>query len=122
MTERNAGLPSVRVPVLSTISVSISRSRSIASASRNSTPAWAARPVATMIDIGVARPSAQGQAMISTATALTMAKVQAGSGPKKPQTRNSEKAPDQKRGHGDRQHRQHEPEAHPIGHALHRRA
>jgi hypothetical protein len=29
-----------------------------------------ARPVATMIDIGVARPSAQGQAMISTATAL----------------------------------------------------
>ena len=30
----------------------------------------APRPVATMIDIGVARPSAQGQAMISTATAL----------------------------------------------------
>jgi hypothetical protein len=49
------------------------RSRSIASASRNSTPACAARPVATMIDIGVARPSAQGQAMISTDTALTTA-------------------------------------------------
>jgi hypothetical protein len=30
----------------------------------------APRPVATMIDIGVASPSAQGQAMISTATAL----------------------------------------------------
>jgi formate dehydrogenase maturation protein FdhE len=58
---------------LSTISVSIVRSRSIASASRNSTPACAARPLATMIDIGVARPSAQGHAMISTATALTTA-------------------------------------------------
>ena len=40
---------------------------------RNSTPAVAPRPVPTMIDIGVARPSAQGQAMISTATALTSA-------------------------------------------------
>ena len=73
ITSRNAGRPCVSVPVLSTISVSIVRSRSIASASRNRTPACAARPVATMIDIGVARPSAQGQAMISTATALTTA-------------------------------------------------
>ena len=31
----------------------------------------AARPVAAMTDIGVASPSAQGQAMISTATAFT---------------------------------------------------
>ena len=46
---------------------------SIASASRNSTPACAARPVATMIDIGVASPSAHGQAMISTDTALSTA-------------------------------------------------
>ena len=46
------------------------RKFSIAAASRNSTPFVAPRPVATMIDIGVARPSAQGQAMISTATAL----------------------------------------------------
>ncbi len=38
-----------------------------------STPACAPRPMPTMIDIGVARPSAQGQAMISTATALTSA-------------------------------------------------
>ncbi len=36
-------------------------------------PARAPRPTATMIDMGVARPSAQGQAMISTATALTSA-------------------------------------------------
>ena len=34
-----------------------------------------------MIDIGVASPSAQGQAMISTATALTSAKPSAGGGP-----------------------------------------
>ena len=40
-----------------------------------------------MIEVGVARPMAQGQAMISTATALTSAKVRAGSGPKTSQTR-----------------------------------
>ena len=34
-----------------------------------------------MIDIGVARPSAQGQAMMSTATAASSAKVKRGSGP-----------------------------------------
>ena len=63
------GLPSVSVPVLSTISVSTAAKRSSASASRMRTPAPAPRPVATMIDIGVARPNAQGQAMISTETA-----------------------------------------------------
>ncbi len=70
---RNAGRPSVSVPVLSTMRVSTLRRVSMASASRNSTPSWAARPVETMIDIGVARPSAQGQAMISTETALSTA-------------------------------------------------
>ena len=39
-----------------------------------------------MIDIGVASPSAQGQAMISTATALTSAWLIAGSGPHIDQT------------------------------------
>ena len=34
-----------------------------------------------MIDIGVASPSAQGQAMISTETAAIMAKANRGSGP-----------------------------------------
>ena len=67
------GLPSVSVPVLSTISVSTLAKRSSASASLTSTPACAPRPVAVMIDIGVASPSAQGQAMISTETAETMA-------------------------------------------------
>ncbi len=32
-------------------------------------PSWAPRPVPTSSAVGVARPSAQGQAMISTATA-----------------------------------------------------
>ena len=67
------GLPSVSVPVLSTTSVSTFSSRSSASAFLISTPACAPRPTPTMIDIGVARPSAQGQAMIRTATAATSA-------------------------------------------------
>ena len=72
-TATRRGLPSVSVPVLSTTSVSTFSSVSSASAFLISTPAWAPRPVATMIDIGVARPSAHGQAMMSTATALTSA-------------------------------------------------
>ena len=75
------GLPSVRVPVLSTTRVSSFSISSSASALRTSTPAWAPRPVPTMIDIGVASPNAQGQAMISTATALTSPKPIAGGGP-----------------------------------------
>jgi hypothetical protein len=66
-------LPTVSVPVLSTISVSTLAKVSSASAFLISTPTWAPRPVAVMIDLGVARPSAQGQAMISTAMAETSA-------------------------------------------------
>ena len=73
IARENTGRPSVSVPVLSTISVSIRRSVSSASASRNNTPLVAARPLATMTDIGVASPNAQGQAMMSTATALSTA-------------------------------------------------
>ena len=51
--------------------------------------AAAPRPVPTMIDIGVARPSAHGQAMMSTATALTSACARRGSGPNAAQTRTS---------------------------------
>ena len=82
------GLPSVSVPVLSTTRVSTLASAWSASALRISTPARAPRPIPTMIDIGVARPSAQGQAMISTATALTRACARRGSGPSSDQTRN----------------------------------
>ena len=70
-TAVTAGLPSVSVPVLSTTSVSTFSMRSSASAFLISTPAWAPRPTPTMIDIGVASPSAHGQAMMSTATAAT---------------------------------------------------
>src|SRR5712664_4019979 len=68
---RHHRLASVSVPVLSTISVSTLARVSRASALRTRTPACAPRPTATMMDIGVARPRAQGQAMISTATAAT---------------------------------------------------
>ena len=80
------GFPTVRVPVLSTTSVSTFRIVSIASAFLNNTPIVAPFPVATMIDIGVARPSAHGQAMIRTATALMIAWAIRGSGPTVAQT------------------------------------
>ena len=51
-----------------------------------STPPVAPRPVPTMIDIGVASPSAHGHAMIKTATALTTANAARGSGPTVAQT------------------------------------
>ena len=84
MTLSKAGCPAVRVPVLSTINVSTFRKFSMAAASRNKTPCVAPRPVATMIDIGVARPSAHGQAMMSTATAFIKPYTQLGSGPNNP--------------------------------------
>ena len=82
----NSGRPLVSVPVLSTATTWASRRVCKASPLRNSTPNSAARPVPTMMEVGVASPMAQGQAMISTATALTSAKVSAGSGPKTSQT------------------------------------
>ena len=67
------GLPSVNVPVLSKATVRTSESRCSASPLRKKTPSSAPRPVPTMIDIGVASPIAQGQAIISTETAATIA-------------------------------------------------
>ena len=72
-TSESFGFPSVRVPVLSTTKVSTFSRISKASAFLINTPSVAPRPTPTMIDIGVASPKAQGQAMMSTATALTMA-------------------------------------------------
>ena len=86
------GLPSVSVPVLSITSVSMRSNRSSASASRIRMPECAPRPMPTMIDIGVARPSAQGQAMISTVTAATSANVKRGSGPNVIQAANASSA------------------------------
>ena len=61
--------PSVSVPVLSNTTVVMRRVRSSTSTDLMRIPSWAPRPVPTMIAIGVANPSAHGQAMISTATA-----------------------------------------------------
>jgi regulation of enolase protein 1 (concanavalin A-like superfamily) len=58
---------------LSTTSVSTFSIFSRASASRMSTPCCAPLPTPTMMDIGVASPSAQGHAMMSTATAVMSA-------------------------------------------------
>ena len=108
------GFPSVSVPVLSTTRVSTFSRISSASAFLISTPASAPRPVPTMIAMGVASPSAQGQAMISTATALTSACAKRGCGP--------EQAPSHKGQRRDGNHHRHEPGSDAIGQALNRRA
>ena len=58
---------------------------SIVAASLNKTPLVAPSPDETIIDIGVASPNAQGQAIIKTETELIKPNTQLGSGPKKPQ-------------------------------------
>src|SRR6202158_588245 len=86
------GFPSVKVPVLSTTSVSTRASVSSASALRTKTPEEAPLPTATMIDIGVANPSAQGHAIISTDTAASSACANRGSGPQTAQPANARTA------------------------------
>ncbi len=83
-----AGSPRVNVPVLSSTTVSILPASSNASASRMIIPFSAALPVPTIIAVGVARPSAHGQATTSTATAFIRANSKAGSGPQKNQSKN----------------------------------
>ena len=58
--------PVVTVPVLSSTIVSTRRVDSSTSGPLISSPSWAPRPVPTSSAVGVARPSAHGQAMIST--------------------------------------------------------
>ncbi len=65
--------PVVTVPVLSSTTVSMPRTVSSTCGSLINTPSCAPRPVPTRIAVGVARPSAHGQAMISTATAAVNA-------------------------------------------------
>ena len=108
------GLPSVSVPVLSTTSVSTFSIRSMAAASLMSTPACAPRPTPTMIDIGVASPSAHGQAMISTATAFTIACAKRGSGPSHDPRGECEQC--------NADDCRHKPAGHFVGEALDRRA
>ena len=77
VTSTSAIRPVVTVPVLSRTIVSTSCVASSTSGPRMSTPSCAPRPVPTSSAVGVARPSAQGQAMISTATAAVNASVAA---------------------------------------------
>ena len=86
----------------------------MASAFLKRTPGVAPRPTATMIDIGVASPRAQGQAMIRTATALTSAWARRGCGP--------DHGPDDEGGGGDRHDRRHEEGRDLVGQALDGRA
>ncbi len=65
--------PVVSVPVLSSTTVVMAREDSSTSAPRITMPSWAARPVPTSRAVGVARPSAQGQAMTRTLTAAVIA-------------------------------------------------
>ncbi len=67
------GRPEVRVPVLSKATLVTAWATSRDSASLIRMPWRAATPVPAMIAVGVARPRAQGQAITSTATALTRA-------------------------------------------------
>ena len=62
------GCPSVTVPVLSNRILSICRAASKLSASLMRMPCSAPLPMPTMMAVGVASPSAQGQAMMSTVT------------------------------------------------------
>ena len=61
--------PVVTVPVLSSTTVSTRRVVSSTSGPRMSMPSCAPRPLPTSRAVGVASPSAHGQAMMSTATA-----------------------------------------------------
>ena len=66
-TSATTGFPRVTVPVLSSTTVSIFSAFCSASMSRIRMPRLAPRPVPTIRAAGIARPSAQGQAMIKHA-------------------------------------------------------
>ena len=70
-----AGLPRVTVPVLSSTTVPTLRRFSSASALLNRMPISAPLPVPTIMATGVARPSAHGQLITSTATAEVSASL-----------------------------------------------
>ena len=77
------------VPVLSSTTAVTRRAVSRAWPSPMRMPSSAALPVPTMTAVGVARPSAHGQAMMRTATAVPIASTRArSSGPNASQPRN----------------------------------
>ena len=65
-------------------------------------PACAARPVPTMIAVGVARPMAHGQAMIRTVIAAMSPSVKLGSGPRTSQSEEGRRGQEQDDRHEDR--------------------
>jgi hypothetical protein len=69
LSATSRGWPTVSVPVLSNATVSTRCASSSACASLIRMPCFAATPVPAMMAAGVASPSAQGQAITSTATA-----------------------------------------------------
>ncbi|CAB4764195.1 unannotated protein [freshwater metagenome] len=73
MTSSSCILPEVMVPVLSNTMVSISRVDSKISGPLMRIPNCAPRPVPTSSAVGVASPSAHGQAIINTETAALKA-------------------------------------------------
>ena len=108
-TSTSAMRPVVTVPVLSSTTVSTRRVDSSTSGPLMRMPSWAPRPVPTSSAVGVARPSAQGQAMISTATAAVNASVGAVAG--------AEPEPERGDGQGDDGRDEHRRD--PVGQPLH---
>ena len=113
-TATTFGLPSVSVPVLSITSVSMLSSAPAPARRGSGCRHCAPRPMPTMIDIGVASPSAQGQAMISTRHRGDQAVGEARLRP--------EHRPRRERQHRRGDHRRHEPAGDLVGEALDRRA
>ena len=72
-TSVTTGVPLVIVPVLSSTAMVISAAFSSAALLLNKMPFSAPRPMPTMMAVGVANPSAHGQAMTSTEIALISA-------------------------------------------------
>ena len=101
--------PVVTVPVLSSTTVSTRRVFSSTSGPLIRMPSWAPRPVPTIRAVGVASPSAHGQAMISTATAA----VNAAGSPAPVPIQNAEG------GDGERDDDRHEDAGDPVGQPLH---
>ncbi|MNJ68308.1 hypothetical protein D3C77_645450 [compost metagenome] len=69
----SSGFPFVTVPVLSRMTVSTLCVVSKCSPPLNSTPSSAARPEPAMMEVGVASPSAHGQAITNIAMAISSA-------------------------------------------------
>ena len=106
--DAGASCPVVTVPVLSSTTVSTRRVDSRTSGPLMSRPSCAPRPVPTISAVGVARPSAHGQAMISTATAAVNAKVAA----------SPVAEPEAERGDGERDHDRDEDAGDAVGEPL----